>query len=110
VRLLNPTPLPCDPVIHFSDVPCQVGVFAALGKGHLSTLIDERLYLPKEWASSPARRGKAGFLQAARVYQSKSELALEMVRHQRALGLCFAWMAPMGITARNRLFFAVWMR
>jgi SRSO17 transposase len=75
---------------------CQVGVFAALGKGHLSTLIDERLYLPKEWAANPARCGKAGIPEAARVYQSKSELALEMVRHQRALGLRFAWVGADG--------------
>ena len=27
---------------------CQVGVFGALGKGHLATLTDLRLYLPKE--------------------------------------------------------------
>ena len=75
---------------------CQVGVFAALGKAHLSTLIDERLYLPKEWALSPARCRKAGIPEAERVHKSKSELALEMVRHQRALGLRFAWVGADG--------------
>jgi SRSO17 transposase len=75
---------------------CQVGVFAALGKGHLSTLIDERLYLPKEWALSPARCRKAGIPEAERVHQSKSALALEMVRHQRALGIRFAWVGADG--------------
>ena len=75
---------------------CQVGVFAALGKGHLSTLIDERLYLPKEWASNPARCRKAGIPEAERVHKSKSALALEMVSHQRALGLRFAWVGTDG--------------
>ena len=75
---------------------CQVGVFAALGKGHLSTLIDERLYLPKEWALNPARCRKAGIPQAERVHKSKSALALEMVSHQRALGLRFAWVGADG--------------
>ena len=75
---------------------CQVGVFAALGKGHLSTLIDERLYLPKEWASNPARCRKAGIPEADRVHKSKSALALEMVRHQRALGVRFAWVGADG--------------
>jgi SRSO17 transposase len=75
---------------------CQVGVFAALGKGHLSTLIDERLYLPKEWASNPARCRKAGIPQADRVHKSKSALALEMVRHQRTLGVRFAWVGADG--------------
>jgi len=75
---------------------CQVGVFAALGKGHLSTLIDERLYLPKEWVLNPARCRKAGIPQVERVHKSKSALALEMVSHQRALGLRFAWVGADG--------------
>lgn len=75
---------------------CQVGVFAALGKGHLSTLIDERLYLPKEWTSNPNRCRKAGIPEAERSHRSKSELALEMVRHQKALGLRYAWVGADG--------------
>ena len=75
---------------------CQVGVFAALGKGLLSTLIDERLYLPQEWVSSPARCRKAGIPEAERKYQSKSALALQMVRHQRALGVRYAWVGADG--------------
>jgi len=75
---------------------CQVGVFAALGKGHMSTLIDERLYLPEEWTSNPARCRKAGIPDAQQKHQSKSELAVEMVRHQRALGLRFAWVGADG--------------
>jgi len=61
-----------------------------------STLIDERLYLPKEWALSPARCRKAGIPEAERVHKSKSALALEMVCHQRALGLRFAWVGADG--------------
>ena len=75
---------------------CQVGVFAALGKGDLSTLIDERLYLPKEWTSNPARCRKAGIPQTECRYRSKAELALEMVRHKKALGLRYAWVGADG--------------
>lgn len=75
---------------------CQVGVFAALGKGHHATLIDERLYLPKEWVSNPGRCRKAGIPEAERKHRSKSELALEMVRHQKALGLRYAWVGGDG--------------
>ena len=75
---------------------CQVGVFAALGKGHLSTLIDARLYLPEGWASNAARCRKAGIPEAERCYRSKSDLALEMVRHQKALGLRYAWVGADG--------------
>lgn len=75
---------------------CQVGVFAALGKGDFSTLIDERLYLPKEWTSNPARCRKAGIPQTECRYRSKAELALEMVRHNKALGLRYAWVGADG--------------
>jgi len=75
---------------------CQVGVFAALGKGPLSTLIDERLYLPKEWTSNPARCRKAGIPEAECNHRSKAELALERVRHQKALGLRYAWVGADG--------------
>ena len=75
---------------------CQVGVFAALGKGHLSTLIDERLYLPKEWSLNSIRCHRAGIPKARRRHRSKTELALEMVRHQRALGLRYAWVGADG--------------
>ena len=75
---------------------CQVGVFAALGKGHLSTLIDERLYLPKEWSSNAVRCHRAGIPKAERRHRSKTELALEMVRHQKALGLRYAWIGTDG--------------
>ena len=32
---------------------CQVGVFAALGRGAETTLIDERLFLPERWTETP---------------------------------------------------------
>ncbi len=34
---------------------CQVGVYASLSRGSLSTLIDTRLYLPAEWVKDKAR-------------------------------------------------------
>ena len=80
---------------------CQVGVFAALGKGHLSTLIDERLYLPKEWALNPGRCRKAGIPQIERVHKSKSALALEMVRHNRRLGVRFSWVGMDGLYGKD---------
>jgi hypothetical protein len=42
-------------------------------------LIDGRLYLPKEWASNPARCRKAGIPEAEHAHKSKSALALVMV-------------------------------
>ena len=39
---------------------CQVGVFLGYVNGRNRTLIDERLYLPKEWAEDHFRRREAG--------------------------------------------------
>ena len=39
---------------------CQLGVFACLSRGQDVTLVDARLYLPKEWIRSPKRCRRAG--------------------------------------------------
>ena len=39
---------------------CQVGVFAALGRGARATLIDYRLYLPESWSEDVPRCKKNG--------------------------------------------------
>lgn len=75
---------------------CQVGVFAALGRGHRASLVDHRLYLPKGWADDEARCRRAGIPQGQDRYRSKAELALEMVAHQRTLGVRFAWVGMDG--------------
>jgi len=58
---------------------CQMGVYLtyASAKGH--TLLDERLYLPEEWARDMPRREKAG-VPANVVFRTKPELGLELVR------------------------------
>jgi SRSO17 transposase len=75
---------------------CQVGVYAALSRGIHSTLIDERLYLPAEWVNDPARCAAAKIPPAARTLKSKPELALEMVRNSRRLGVRFSWVGADG--------------
>ena len=46
-------------------------------KGH--TLVDMRLYLPKEWTQDKARLDKAGVPQDRRGYRTRHQLALEML-------------------------------
>lgn len=70
---------------------CQVGVFAALGCGNEASLINVRLYLPKEWAEDPGRCDEAKIPETERVFRTKAELALEMVRQARRQGLRFSW-------------------
>lgn len=62
---------------------CQVGVFACLGRGERSALIDCRLFLPEAWVNDPARCAKAGVPEAAHVHHTKAELALQMVKAAR---------------------------
>lgn len=58
---------------------CQVGVFLAYASTVGHTLLDERLYLPQEWASDAKRRQEAGVPEGV-VFRTKPELALELVR------------------------------
>lgn len=76
---------------------CQVGVFAALARGSLATLIDVRLFLPKGWATDAERCEAAGVPNEARVARTKPDLALEMIRHNRKLGVRFSWVGMDGL-------------
>lgn len=75
---------------------CQVGVFAALGRGTRATLIDYRHYLPERWSEDVPRCKKMGIPESFCQFKTKSELALEMVRHQRQQGIQFAWVGADG--------------
>jgi SRSO17 transposase len=70
---------------------CQVGVFAALSRGSDATLMDARLFLPKDWIDDDARCQAAGVPKAQRRFQRKTDLALAMIRHARQQGIGFAW-------------------
>jgi SRSO17 transposase len=75
---------------------CQVAVFAALAQGVYSTLIDTRLYLPKEWAQDRERCVAAGIPESEMVVKSKAELAFEMVVRARQNGVRFSWVGVDG--------------
>jgi SRSO17 transposase len=70
---------------------CQVGVFATLCRGDMATLIDTRLYLPKDWCRDEARCQKAAIPKAERQFRSKSQLALEMLKSAQERGLQFGY-------------------
>ena len=50
---------------------CQVGVFAALGRGAAATLIDERLFLPEPWTADSKRCQAAGIPAEHRAFKRK---------------------------------------
>jgi len=75
---------------------CQVGVFTALGCGDEATLIDERLYLSMEWVNNAKRCKQAKIPENERVWRTKAQLALEMIRHARHQRLRYRWVGVDG--------------
>lgn len=71
---------------------CQIGVFAAYvsAKGH--AFIDRALYLPKAWASDPARLTTVHVPDTV-TFATKPKLAVDMVMRTIAADVSFAWVA-----------------
>jgi SRSO17 transposase len=71
---------------------CQIGVFLsyATSKGH--GFLDRRLYLPEEWCEDPERRERAK-VPSEVSFQTKSELATDMLEHAWAQGVPVRWVA-----------------
>jgi SRSO17 transposase len=70
---------------------CQVGVYLAYVSAEEHALVDTRLYLPKEWATSKRRRAKVGVPADIR-FRTRHELALEMLDEHSSV-LPHAWVA-----------------
>ena len=69
----------------------QVAVFGALANGDYVAPTDVRLYLPEVWPNDVERCERAGIPENERRFQTKTELALEIVRHARENGLRYGW-------------------
>jgi len=69
---------------------CQIGVFLTYAsiKGH--SPIDRRLYIPKEWMEDNERRKKAGMPEML-AFQTKPEMALEMIQEATTAGVPYTW-------------------
>jgi SRSO17 transposase len=78
---------------------CQVAVYMAYVSRIDHALVNNRLYLPKEWASDRARRKASGVPQEVR-FQTRHEQALEMLEEQGHL-LPHAWVAGDDEMGRN---------
>jgi SRSO17 transposase len=57
---------------------CQIGVFVAYASGKGRALVDRELYLPKEWATNPARRVEAHVPDQVS-FHTKPQLAQQML-------------------------------
>lgn len=79
----------------------QVGVFAALGRGDRVGIVDARLYLPQEWTDDPQRCRNAKVPEAEIVLKTKLDLALDMVRRAKRLGLNYRWVGMDGFYGQS---------
>jgi SRSO17 transposase len=82
---------------------CQVGIYMGYASRKERALVDERIFLPEEWAEDQERRKKCGVPQDVR-HKTRHDLALEMLRRHRKR-LPHAWVAgddEMGRSARFR--------
>ena len=71
---------------------CQIGVFAAYVSRHGHALIDRALYLPKAWASDPARLA-ATHVPTGTMFATKPALAVQMIERAIVAQVPFAWVA-----------------
>ena len=69
----------------------QVGVYMGYASGKEHALVDQRLYLSKDWAKDKSRRKKCGIPKEIR-YQTRHELALDMLENNRE-HLPHSWIA-----------------
>jgi len=74
----------------------QVAVFACLSNGDFASMIDARLYLPKDWCNDAKRCQEAGITQDRMTFKSKLELAAEIVSHQKEQGIVFDFVTADG--------------
>ena len=73
----------------------QVGVYLSYAKDEVWTLLDGELFLPERWFSKSyaARRNKAEIPSERSAFQTKIELAWEMIERVQARGMPFVAVA-----------------
>lgn len=74
----------------------QVCVMACLSNGDHASIIDSRLYLPKDWIEDPERCQEAGIPEVNRVFKTKLEIAYDILLHQLELETVFDFVSADG--------------
>lgn len=74
----------------------QVAVFACLSNGDFASMVDARLYLPKDWCDNPVRCDEAGIPIQNRDFKTKLELAVDIIDQQVTNGLSFDFIGADG--------------
>jgi len=74
----------------------QVALLACLSNGDFASIVDARLYLPKDWCDDPIRCEEAGIPEEERNFKTKIDLAEEIIQHQIDLGTDFNYVGADG--------------
>ena len=74
----------------------QVAVIACLSNGDFASMVDARLFLPKDWCNSPGRCNVAKIPEQDREFKSKTELAYDIALNQLELGTGFDFVGADG--------------
>jgi len=75
---------------------CQVAVMACLSNGDFASMVDARLYLPKDWCDKPERCEIAGIPEEHQGFKTKLEIAQEIILHQLEIGTSFDFISADG--------------
>lgn len=84
-------------------VNCQVGVFLAYASNKGAAFIDRTLYLPEEWTKDQDRRVEASIPEEV-VFESKLELAKNMLQRAFAAGVPARWVVADSFYGRSGAF------
>jgi SRSO17 transposase len=83
---------------------CQVAVYSSLCNEDHVSIMGAKLFLPKQWIDDKARCVKAGIPETERVFKTKPQLALEMIKSHIKLGVQFDWIGGDGLYGDNSEF------
>lgn len=81
---------------------CQVGVYASLVNDHRAGLVNERLFIPKNWVNGKASCKLAGIPEEYIKFKTKPQLAMEMIDEMVNEGVEFDWVGGDGLYGHNR--------
>lgn len=74
----------------------QVAVFGALSNGDFASMVDARLFLPESWSKDQSRCQEAGIPEKDRNFKPKWEIAIDIIKHQKELGVDFDYVGGDG--------------
>lgn len=80
---------------------CQVAVYCSLCNEENATLIDTSLFLPQKWIDDNDRCDKAHIPESERIFETKPEKALAMIKSNISLGVKFDWIGGDGLYGHN---------